>query len=138
MRNSFAGIVSKALPNSGFLRRLAMTSVRVLRKDAARALPRPSASDSANVEKSTVSQSQNETSPVNQAGSLPAPVSDSTKVTSVMTLPTSTASMTGLRQRARGSSFFTDSSRAGRRIRTSKIEAGCGACFDMARPLPSS
>ena len=37
--------------------------------EAARALPRPSASASAKVEKTTVNQSQKETAPVNQAGS---------------------------------------------------------------------
>ena len=87
-----------------------------LRSDAARALPRPSANASAKVAKSTVSQSQVETAPVNQADSLLRPARDRAKVTSVMTLAISTQNMTGLRQRMRGSSFFRESSKADRMI----------------------
>ena len=64
-----------------------MISVRVFLMDSARALPRPSARDSAKVAKITVSQSQTETIPVNQAGS-PFPVTRlKTKLIVVITLP---------------------------------------------------
>ena len=107
--------------------------------EAARALPRPSASASAKVEKMTVSQSQRETVPVNQAGSLLAPVSDMTKVTRVMTLAISTQNMTGLRQRVRGSSFLRESSRAPcRAVLQSKIRYRLRADVSTwLRSLPS-
>ena len=97
-----APTVVKALLKSGLESSFAVTSVRDFRRLAARALPRPSARASAKVEKMTVSQSQTETVPVNQAGSLLAPVSDRAKVTRVMTLAISTHSMTGLRHSSTG------------------------------------
>src|SRR5574341_60523 len=117
------------LSNSGFFRRLAVTSVLVFRREAARALPRPSASASAKVEKITVNQSHSETKPVNQTGSELFSITDITKVTRVITLAISTQNMTGLRHRVRGSSFLKDSKRAGRTIRGSKIEMGSGGCL---------
>jgi len=68
-RRSVDATVSKACENSGEFNFFAVIVVLDLRSDAARAFPRPSASDSAKLEKSTVSQSQTETIPVKRADS---------------------------------------------------------------------
>ena len=104
-----------------------MVSVRIARRLAAWARPRPSASASARLAKTTVSQSQTVTLKVNQAGSWPPPSGSPPKswisqATVVIRAPISTTNMTGLRTWTRGSSLRTDSSSAGRRISGSKRE----------------
>ena len=88
---------------------------------AAWALPRPSASASARLPKTTVSHSHTATVNVNQAGSSPPPSGSPPKAwisqpTVVMSAPTSTTNITGLRTTWRGSSLRRLSTSAGRRI----------------------
>ena len=76
--------------------------MRIARSASACALPRPSASASARLAKTTVSQSQTATVKVNQAGSSPPPSGAPPKTwisqaTVVITAPTSTTNITGLR-----------------------------------------
>ncbi len=83
-------------------RRRAMVSVRIARRASACALPRPSASASARLANTTVSQSQIATVNVNQAGSSPPPSGSPpnawiSQPMVVITAPTSTTNMTGLR-----------------------------------------
>ena len=83
-------------------RSVATASVRAARSESACALPRPSASASARLAKTTVSQSQIATVKLNQAGSSPPPsglrrTAGSARPTVVITAPTSTTNMTGLR-----------------------------------------
>ena len=80
----------------------ATVSVRIARSDAAWALPRPSASASARLPNTTVSHSHTATVKVNQAGSSPPPSGSPPKTwisqpMVVMSAPTSTTNMTGLR-----------------------------------------
>src|SRR6185369_16461866 len=89
--------------------RWATVDVRIDRKVAAWARPRPSASASARFAKITVSHSQTEIVNVNQPGSLPPRI----QAIVVTTAPTSTTNMTGLRTCTRGSSFLTDANSAG-------------------------
>ena len=86
----------------------AVVVVRIARSDAACARPRPSASASARLAKSTVSHSQIAIVTVNQRGSSPPP-----KIAAivVITAPTSTTNMTGLRICMRGSSLCSDAAR---------------------------
>ena len=79
-------------------RRRAMVAVLALRSDSACALPRPSATASARLAKTTVSQSQTTISHANQIGSTIAR-------TVLQTAPISTMNMTGLRHSVRGSSL---------------------------------
>jgi hypothetical protein len=88
----------------------AIVSVRIARRDAAWALPRPSASASARLANTTVSHSQIVTLKVNHAGSSPPPSGAPPKACFsqpkvVMTAPISTTSITGLCHWTRGSSF---------------------------------
>ncbi len=104
-----------------------MVSVRIARRLAAWARPRPSASASARLAKTTVSQSQTVMLKVNQAGSWPPPSGPPPKTwisqaTVVIRAPISTTNMTGLRTCTRGSSLRRDSNSAGRRISGSKSE----------------
>ena len=75
-----------------------MVSVFARRSDSACALPRPSATASARLAKSTVSHSQTTTDQANRLGSVTASTVDSTA-------PTSTTNITGLRAVTRGSSL---------------------------------
>ncbi len=72
-------------------------SFRALRSESACALPRPSAIASAKFAKTTVNQSHSEMARMNPAGASPCPASACTKSPVVRTLPTSTTTMTGLR-----------------------------------------
>ena len=74
-----------------------MVVVRVARSAFACALPRPSATASAKFAKSTVSQSQNAITPTNQSEPVSPRTMSSTKIPVVMTLPSSTMNITGLR-----------------------------------------
>ena len=108
-------------------RRRAVVSERIERRLAAWARPRPSASASARLAKTTVSQSQTAIAKLNQAGSWPPPSGPPPKTrisqaTVVIAAPISTTSITGLRACTRGSSLRSDSSRAGRRTSGSKRE----------------
>ena len=90
--------------------RCATVSVRAARRASAWAFPRPSASASAMLAKTTVSQSQIATVKVNQAGSLPPPSGGLPKAwliqpIVVITAPTSTTNITGLWIWWRGLSF---------------------------------
>ena len=92
------------------VRRYATVVVRVARSALACALPRPSAIASAKFANSTVSQSQSAIVPVNQSGSAsPTPKRSRKKMAVVITLPSSTMKMTGLRMSVRGSSFTNES-----------------------------
>ncbi len=75
-------------PRSGRRSRLAWSSRRALRSDAAWALPRPSAIASAKLAKSTVNQSHTETQKMNQAGASPWPTSAWTHSSVVRMEPT--------------------------------------------------
>ena len=91
------------------------------RSAAAWARPRPSASASARLAKTTVSHSQTATVNVYQAGSLPPPSGWPPKAwishaTVEMTAPISTTNITGLRTCTRGSSLRSDSTSAGKRM----------------------
>ena len=82
--------------------RCAIVSVRMARRAAACARPRPSAKASARFANTTVSHSQTATVKVNQAGSSPPPRdcppnSWMNQATVVMTAPISTTNITGLR-----------------------------------------
>jgi hypothetical protein len=117
--------VSSAAGRSPPSRRRAVVSVRIARRLAAWARPRPSASASARLAKTTVSQSQTATPKVNQEGSSPPPSgppppSRINQATVVIRAPISTTNMTGLRTWTRGSSLRTDSSSAGRTIAGSR------------------
>ncbi len=107
-----------------------MVSERIERRLAAWARPRPSASASARLAKTTVSQSQTVTLKVNHPGSWPPPSEPPPKAwisqpTVVTRAPISTTNMTGLRTWTRGSSLRKDSMIAGRRISGSKRERAC-------------
>jgi hypothetical protein len=73
LRSVEAGTSSTFAPRSGRPSRLACSSRRALRSDAAWALPRPSAIASAKLAKSTVNQSHTETQKMNQPGASPWP-----------------------------------------------------------------
>ncbi len=110
-------------------RRRAVVSVRIARRLAAWARPRPSARASARLAKTTVSQSQAVMLKVNQEGSWPPPSGLPPKTwisqpTVVIRAPISTTNMTGLRACTRGSSLRRDSISAGRRISGSNRERG--------------
>ena len=95
--------------------RLATVSVLALRRVAAWALPRPSATASAKFANSTVNQSQRLI--WKEKPSPPAPVTRSRmKRTVVRVATTSTVNITGLRTMRRGSSFLKASRTAGPRI----------------------
>ena len=82
-------------PSTSFL---ASTSFRIFRSEAAWALPRPSATASAKLAKTTVNQSQSDTSPVNHRGAerSAAPRSRRNWIV-VRSAPTSTTNITGFR-----------------------------------------
>jgi hypothetical protein len=100
------------------LRRWATVSLRALRSVSAWALPRPSATASAKLANSTVAHSQRVTRPTNTLG----PAANSTVV---MTEPTSTRNMTGMRIIDRGLSLTSACHTAGRKIAgSSRAAAG--------------
>ena len=126
---------------------VACVSVRIARNVAAWALPRPSASASARLANTTVSHSHSETTKVNIADSLPPPRGSPPKACMsqpivVMTAPTSTTNITGLRNCTRGSSLRNDPSSAGRRIagssseRSERCSSERGELSVMARATP--
>ncbi len=86
-------------------RRLAMVSLRVLRSDAACALPRPSAIASAKLAKSTVAQRKKVTRKANTFSELVDLPKSRTNRIDVYTLPISTTNITGCLTMTRGSSF---------------------------------
>src|SRR5712692_937835 len=103
-------------------RRRAMVSVRVRLSVAACALPRPSASASAKFAKTSVNQSQSVIWPTKSASEAPRN-SPAMKMIVVITDPTSTTNMTGLRACQRGSSLVKLSIRAGTMIsRSSRLD----------------
>ena len=107
----------------------ARVSVRIARRAAAWALPRPSASASAKLANSTVSHSQTATVKVNHQGSSPPPGGRPpnawmSQATVVMTAPISTTNITGLRIWTRGSSLAKLGQMAARRIAGSSSERG--------------
>ncbi len=101
---------------------LACVSVRVLRKDAAWALPRPSATPSAKFANSRVNQSHRMI--CDEKPGLPSPVMRSlTNRIVVRMATTSTTNITGLRTMWRGSSFRKAAPSAGTMILGSVMEA---------------
>ena len=88
--------------------RRAVVSLRILRSVAACALPRPSATASAKLAKTTVNQSQSVTAPVNQSGARAVGRERRCRAatrTVVSTLPTSTTNMTGFLATCAGASL---------------------------------
>ncbi len=109
----------------------AMVSERIARSASACALPRPSASASARLAKTTVSHSQIATVNVNHAGSFPPPrelppKSWISQAPVVISAPISTTNITGLRTWIRGSSLAKDARIAGRTISALNREERCG------------
>ena len=105
----------------------ATVSLRIARRLAACARPRPSASASARLAKTTVSHSQTATVKANHAGSSPPPSGAPpsaclSHAAVVIAAPISTTNMTGLRTCTRGSSLRNDSTTAGRRMERSVSE----------------
>ncbi len=113
----------------------AVVSWRIRRSVSAWALPRPSATASAKLAKSTVNQSQRVTETVNQSGAAPAGWRRRSRSQRrvVSTLPTSTTNMTGFFATSRGASFLRLSSAAARRMAGSKSESCLGLEGAMAR-----
>jgi hypothetical protein len=118
--SSGAGTDSSA-PLSSWRR--AMVVVRVARSAFACALPRPSAIASAKFANSTVSQSQIEITATNQRSSVSPRKRLMKKIAVVITLPSSTMNMTGLRIWLRGSSFGNESRIAARTSSREKMLA---------------
>jgi hypothetical protein len=115
----------------------AMVSVRIARRAAAWALPRPSASASAKLANTTVSHSQTLTVKVNHQGSLPPPNGPPpnawiSQATVVMAAPISTTNITGLRAMARGCSLRGTGQDGGTQDR--QVEGSTGA----PAPQPSA
>ena len=105
---------------AALFRRLALRSRRALRKDAAWALPRPSAMASAKLAKSTVNQSHTDTQKMNEAGASPLPTTAWTQSKVVRMDPTYTTNMTGFSTWRRGVSFRNESRMACRTMGKSK------------------
>ena len=106
--SSLAGTLSKARPSP--FSRLAVSSAFVARRLAAWALPRPSASASANVPNSTVSHSQTASCALKAMLRSSCPMMSSIVINAATTAVTN---MTGLRTSSRGSSFRNDALIAG-------------------------
>ena len=129
-RGSSAGTSSKASRRAGSRRRFAAVSVRVAARLAACALPRPSATASAKLAKSTVNQSQSTI--WKEKPMPPAPVARSRrKRTVVRSATTATTNITGLRTSARGSSLAKAEPSAGTRM-SRREEGGGGSGHVMA------
>src|ERR1044071_4656938 len=121
LRSDDAGTFSSPLP---LRNRRAMVSWRILRKVAACALPRPSATASAKLAKTTVNQSQKLTFKVNQSGCVAAVGAkrSRSRTNVVSTLPISTTNITGFLITWRGASLRKLSHTAGPMISGSKSE----------------
>ncbi len=102
-------------------RRLACVSVRARRRLSACALPRPSATASARLAKTTVNHSHTMIWPLNRRLGRPSTRSRR-KRTVVSAATTSTTNMTGFLAIARGSSFLNDAPMAGTRMLGSRME----------------
>jgi hypothetical protein len=109
-------------------RRLAFVSVRVRRSASAWAFPRPSATASAKLAKSTVNQSHTVICPENSAlvpTTVPLPTIRSRRKKIVVSTETiSTQNMTGFLTKVRGSSLRKEAPIAGTISERSKIESG--------------
>ena len=109
-------------------RRFALVSVRVRRNASACALPRPSATASAKLAKSTVNHSQIVICPENRAlepTTVPLPAIRSRRKKIVVSTETiSTQNMTGFLTRVRGSSLRNEATIAGPISERSKIDNG--------------
>ena len=118
----------------------ALVCVRILRRLAACALPRPSATASAKLAKITVNHSQSEMLIVNHSGAeRDAGTSASRNATSVVKmLPISTTNMTGLRMTLAGDSLRRLSFAASFRMALSNSETACawGRIRKPFRPQP--
>ncbi|MEY9166564.1 hypothetical protein ABIE78_004683 [Sinorhizobium fredii] len=113
------GTILKFLISSPFSS-FAWVSVRVRRSDSACALPRPSATASAKLAKSTVNQSQ--TTIWNEKPMFPPPVIRSRRSRTVVKAETTaTTNITGFRASASGLSFRKASPMAGMRMRASMM-----------------
>jgi hypothetical protein len=117
--------------------------VRVLRSDAAWALPRPSATDSARFAKRTVSHSHTAMPQVNPNGTGVPPESSgpprngsAIAIAVVSTAPTQTRNMTGLRQSAAGLSLRTAPGSA--RMSCVALNAREGAGFGDGLTVPAT
>ena len=133
-RNSSAPTCSSGPP--GLARRRAMVCVRILRRLAACALPRPSATASARLANTTVNHSHRDTLAVNQIGADRAAGTNTSRSTIrvVSKLPTSTTNITGLRMTLFGASLRRLSLAASARIARSKREMAL-ACERIKRPF---
>ncbi len=121
-------------------RSVATVSVRIARRASAWARPRPSASASARLANTTVSQSQKPIVNVYQAGSSPPPSGSppntwTSQAIVTTTAPSSTMNMTGLRTCSRGSSLRTEASRAGSRMSADRTELDWRAGVIVRVPL---
>jgi hypothetical protein len=109
-------------------RRFALVSVRVRRSASAWALPRPSATASAKLAKSTVNHSQTVIWPENRAlvptTLLPPKIRSRKKKIVVSTETISTQNMTGFLTRVRGSSLRNEAQIAGTIKERSRIASG--------------
>ena len=104
-RRSSACTVRQGALACGSLNFFAHTVARILRRLAAWALLRPSASASAKLANSTVNHNHSETARMNQADASPFPTSACTNSAAVSRLPTHTTNITGLRHCWRGESL---------------------------------
>ena len=111
----------------------ASISRRMRRRVSAWALPRPSATASAKLAKSTVIQSQSVTWPVNHRGSMftGRRIKSRSQRMEVSTLPTSTTNMTGFFIMSRGESLRKLSNRAGPRMALLNRDISWRVCLVM-------
>src|SRR6516225_1631143 len=120
--------ISSKLGEFAASRRLPLVSVRVRRSASAWALPRPSATASAKLAKSTVNQSHTVIWPENNALvpiTVPPPTNRSRKKKSVVSAETiSTQNMTGFLTSVRGSSLRNEAQIAGTIKERSRIASG--------------
>src|SRR5262245_5592592 len=112
LRSEVAGSTVTGAPRWATARRLACTSRRARRSEAAWALPRPSAIASAKFAKSTVNHSHTVTQKMKPAGASPWPITACSQSSEVRMDPTYTTNMTGLRTWRRGVSLRNESSTA--------------------------
>ena len=115
-RSEVPGTRAWSAPWWGCRRRLACTSRRAFRRDAAWAFPRPSAMASAKLAKRTVNQSQIDTAKMKPAGASPFPTSAWSQSSVVKIDPTYTTNITGFRTWTRGASLRNESTVASRMI----------------------
>ena len=137
LRSEDEGTAS-SLPPAPPARRRAVVSLRILRSVSAWALPRPSATASAKLAKTTVNHSQTVTAPVNQSGevALCRCRRSRKKISVVRTLPISTTNMTGFLATCLGASLRSESPIARRTMARSKSESACALGRNMtSRPF---